>query len=222
MSRYASPLLALCLAALAPRAGAQASSPTDSIPVLDTTPPDTTRLRSDSTRLAGERIRATLPNGKRLWGRVRAVHGDTLVLVQQSEPGVPMRLASGSLSRLEVAGKARSLHRNIQIGSVIGAIAGGVAYLSLCDRHPSLCRRQCDRQSTTTDDENRDDDQLDLGSAMVATGALLGSVIGYALTPARWRRVGVSVAASVAPTSDGGAQAALGARVPLALLDARR
>lgn len=196
---------------------AQSPEPRDTLPDSARLAADTTRLSSDTLRLAGSRVRGVLANGVHFLGTVRAVHGDTLVLREQSSPGVPRRVVSGGLQRLEVQRKARSVSLNVQIGSVAGAIAGGLVYLNFCDKHPNQCRT-CQRSYSNDDEE---DDQLDLGSAMVLTGAFIGGAIGYALTPPSWRRVGVSVSGAVAPTGDGGAQASLGARVPLALLAGR-
>lgn len=210
----------LAAAAISTVADAQSPIGADTLP-LAAVAPDSTRLSTDSLRLAGSRIRATRSDGTRFFATVRAVRGDTLVLREHSADGLPIRVPASSLSRLEVARARRAAFRNAQIGAVIGAIAGGVAYLKLCDRNPDLCRTQ---QYTYNggDDEDCQDDELDLGSAMVVTGALLGGAIGYALTPSSWRKVGVSVGAVVTPTGDGGAQASLGASVPFAALARRR
>ena len=209
----------LAAAAITTVANAQSPVGTDTLPSAAVAP-DSTRLSTDSLRLAGSRIRATKSDGTRFFATVRAVRGDTLVLRERSADGLPIQVPASSLSRLEVARVRRAAFRNAQIGAVIGAVAGGVAYLSLCDKHPDMCRTQQRTYFDSNDD--CDDDELDLGSAMVVTGALLGGAIGYALTPSSWRKVGVSVAATVTPTGDGGAQASLGASVPFAALARRR
>ena len=219
MSRHAIGLTCAAVTLLAfSAARAQTPDPGQTLPDTVRLFPDTTRLSSDTLRLAGSSVRGVLANGARFFGVVRAVRGDTLVMREQSSPGIPRLVPSGSLQRLEVRRQGRSLSRNVQIGSVIGAVAGGLVYLNFCDKHPNQCRT-C-QHSYYGDEE--EDDQLDLGSTMVLAGAFVGGAIAYALTPPSWRRVGVQLNGAVAPDGDGGTRAALGARVPLTLLAGRR
>jgi len=209
----------LAAAAITSIAAAQSTAGSDTLPISASVQ-DTTRLSTDSLRLAGSRIRATRRDGTRFFATVRAVRGDTLVLREHSADGLPIQVPASGLSRLEVARVRRAAWTNAQIGGAIGAIAAGVAYLNLCDKHPNLCRA---REQTYYDSTGRcEQDQFELGSTMVLAGALVGGAIGYALTPSSWRRVGVSVAATVTPTGEGGAQASLGASVPFAALAGRR
>ncbi|HEX2778201.1 MAG TPA: hypothetical protein VHM30_01805 [Gemmatimonadaceae bacterium] len=213
MSRFHAALAAALLLPVAVSAQEQAT-PDTLYPALRT---DSTRLPTDTARLAGRRVRIRLADGSQIFGIVRVIRGDTIVMRSLTAPGAPLQLRAGDLRGLDVQQPARSAARNFQIGALLGAVGGGVAYLNLCDKHRNLC----DPPPRTTTDCAEEDDQWRLSETMILTGALVGGAIGYAVTPRRWRAVGVSVGGAVVPDGTGSARASLGARIPLSVLGGR-
>lgn len=214
MSRFhAALVIGLLLPAVS---SGQAPTTFDTLPLR--VPADSTRLPTDSSRLAGRRVRIRLADGSQMFGIVRAIHGDTLVMRALASPGVPLRLAASELRGLDVQEPARSVSRNVKIGALLGTVGAGIVYLNLCDKHPNLCQT---RERPVSDCEEEEEEQWGLGETMLFTGAVIGGAIGYALTPRRWRAVGVSVGGAVIPDGAGSARASLGARIPLSVLGGR-
>lgn len=197
----------------------RAQTPADSAPATLPVWSDSTRLPSDTLKLAGSFVRGTLPGGLLFHGVVRAVRGDTLVLREADATGAPRLVAASSLRRLEVRRTGKSAETNMMIFGVLGAAGGALVYLNWCDKHSAECQRERERLQCGCDEA---DSQWDTASFLIGTGALLGIGIGYILTPPSWRRVGISVGGSIAPAPDGSLSASFGARVPLARFGARR
>ena len=220
-------LLALVVAALfATPAAAQtpdSSTTRDSSVATDSSAvEDTTRLPTDSVTLARHFVRARLADGRLLTGIVRSVHGDTLTVDSPMNHGASFVIGASELRSLELRQPSPQLERNMNIAGVLGAVGGGVAFLSVCNRHPDACSGAqppgCD--GDYDDDSDCDSRALTMAKLFVGAGALVGIIVGYAMTPPVWRRVGVRLNAGVAPSPDG-ATASVGASVPIAVLGGR-
>jgi hypothetical protein len=210
--------LTLAMLALALPAAAQSPEPDTAAEHRPTREADSTRLAAEAPRLVGHRVRGSFAYGGRFIGTVRSVQGDTLVLTREIEPGVPFRVAMGSLTVLEASRPSPHLARNVEIGGVLGAAGAALVWLNHCDKHPVDCRSDTTSYRGGQDCEEEADDGFALGRLVVLGGAFIGGAIGYALTPVRWRRIGLRVRASVIPANDGTTRASIGADIPLALV----
>jgi hypothetical protein len=125
-------------------------------------------------------------------GRVDSVDADGTFHVRRND-GVLLALPLYELARVEVLKRREStLDANMTAFGAFGALAGTALYVKWCGGHPEPCRR--DLTYRHDDDDDWDDDDDDDSSFSVLTfsvlgGALLGSAIGYAVTPKRWQPI---------------------------------
>lgn len=214
MPRLLLPLAAVVALFSSPLA---AQSIRDSLPGLDSA--DSGGVLTDSLIRTGRFVRARLADGGRVWGVVREVRGDTLVLGERLASGLEQRVTAGSLRSLEVRRNPSANSASVRTGMVLGMLAGGVGYVAWCNKNRVACARDAQGDPYQRCCCNQqDDNRYAIGSFFITAGTLLGGAIGYALTPPTWRRVGVSIGAGVTPGADGEATASVGARIPLAAL----
>jgi hypothetical protein len=133
MKRALSLTLILCLAGSALPAAAQEQNATTQAPVQSTE----TDTWLDPTRLvAGEDIRIVLVNSTSYRGVFRMADDQSITLMVA---GHEQRVTRASVSRISVA---RGMHRrrNVLLGLVIGATAGGLVLAFHCRGEASSCK----------------------------------------------------------------------------------
>ena len=152
---------------------------------------------ADSLIVPGAHLRLALVDAAHpVRGRLREVRGDTLFIdVNGTRTTVPAAQVAG----VQVQRRASTLSRNVTLGGVIGMLGTSGMYLGWCANNRDACRQQ----NQSGDHHYADDDHHDItmGAVVVIGGALLGSVVGYALTPTEWVDAGAPL--RVGTTRDG-------------------
>jgi len=154
----------------------------------------------------GVLVRVTVqdPAPRAVVGRLSRLTADSIELFDQGT-GMPVVVARGGVERIETRAKrASALTTNGIVGGALGIAGSGYALWR-------LCRNGADCWTAPPRDENADEDDGDpmsVGAASLMTGAALGALLGFAVTPSGWKvnvlpyelgsrdRMGVRVAVS--------------------------
>lgn len=175
MSRHIRIVLAALFLGLPPSARAQEppTTPASARPVLTSVPK------------AGALVRVTVQDSARraIVGRLTRLTADSIELLDAGT-GIPVVVARGGVERVETRAKRGSaLTANGVVGGALGIAGSGYALWR-------LCRNGADCWTTPPRDENADEDEGDpmsIGAASLMTGAALGALLGFAVTPYGWK-----------------------------------
>jgi hypothetical protein len=146
---------------------------------------------TDSLIVPGARLRFQLADSSRSYdGRLRELRGDTLII---EDRGVRTSVLAARVTGIQVQRRAPTLSRNVTIGGVIGMLGTSGMYLGWCANNREECRQQnqTDDHYYPEDGYHHHHDDITMGALAVIGGALLGGVVGYALTPTEWVEAGV-------------------------------
>jgi len=114
-------------------------------------------------------------------GRLRAVEGDSVLIVPDADTLVIVALSRSDVARLEVERDAHTRDLFVTVTAVVGTVAGGAAAVARCANNRSACAEEY--QDMQRAYEN---DSTYWGPSLLITlaGGLAGALLGYAMAPA--------------------------------------
>lgn len=147
----------------------------------------------------GARVRVNSADAQ-IIGRVAEVRDDTIVVDRGM--GDTTAVSLRETTELAVYARGKGAEAFATTMGVIGAASGAVLYVKWCLSAPDACA------ILEEDEEECDDDEEDDGFSSPFTTltmgfAMVGMLIGRALTPPQWHIVDVPVRFGVAPMRDG-------------------
>jgi hypothetical protein len=144
-----------------------------------------TRTVFASVPKTGTMVRVTVQDSTRRYvvGRLWRLTADSIELIDPAN-GSPIAVPRGAVERVETRAKRENaLNVNGVLGGTLGLAGSGYALWRLC-RNGADCWTLPQRDE---DDDEDDGQPMPIGVAGLVSGAVIGGLLGYAVTPYGWK-----------------------------------